>query len=159
MPVFVPASGFRQQVEEFAKQLAYLSDDVYVDDDERSPIRATSYRVDITDPAIRITATFDYREEFTRTSASWVRSRYWYELRFADAASSEPRGRRAHHEHARWGVHQHCAPTEGAAHYRDVERLLQATHELFVKQYAAGSSVDCSGLVPLMRPDARRADR
>lgn len=156
MPVFVPASGFSQQIEEFAKQLAYLSDDVFVHDDGASPVRATSYSVEIRDALSRVTATFDYREEFTRMASSWVRSRYWYELRLSDEASTGRSGRRAHHQHASWGVHQHCENAGVAdVHYRDVERLLQATHELFVKQYASGLPVDCSGLVPLRTPQAR----
>ena len=45
MPVVVPAGGFAQQVEEFATQLLYLSDDIEVADDRGDPVRATSYLV------------------------------------------------------------------------------------------------------------------
>lgn len=153
MPVVVPASGFRQQVEEFAKQLAYLTEVVEVADDERTPIRATSYLVQIPDARSGVTTTLDYREEFRRTDGGWTRTRYWYELRVSRPNTAQLHSRRAHHQHQSWGIHQHCqTPTRLDDHYADVERLLQATHELFVKRYAASSPIDCAGLVPLAKP-------
>ncbi len=153
MPVLVPASGFGQQVEEFAKQLSYLTEAVEAADDERSPIRATSYLVEVPDARSGVTTTFDYREEFRRTRGGWLRSRYWYELRLSRANTAELHSRRAHHQHEVWGIHQHCeTPTSPDGHYADVERLLQATHELFVKRYAASQPIDCAGLVPLAKP-------
>ncbi len=153
MPVLVPASGFRQQVEEFAKQLSYLTEAVEVADDERTPVRATSYLARVPDARSGMTTTFDYREEFRRTSGGWLRSRYWYELRLSESESAALHSRRAHHQHEFWDIHQHCeTPAVPDDHYADVERLLQATHELFVKQYAASAPMDCAGLVPLAKP-------
>jgi hypothetical protein len=151
MPLVVPATGFAQQVEEIAKQLLYLSDEVEVGDDHGDPIRATSYRVELM-AADGNTATFDYREEFARTRAGWQRRRYAFELRFTKPTSRSLHSRKAHHLHEPWAVHQHCKTAVSAdAHYADVERLLQATHELFVKQWLSVTPIDCAGLTPLAR--------
>jgi hypothetical protein len=149
MPVFVPANGFTQQVEEFAKQLLYLSDQIEVADDHGDPLRATSYLVEL--PAANgDLATFDYREEFTRTRIGWQRRRYAFELRFAKPDSRSLHSRRAHHLHDPWAIHQHCeTPASPDDHFGDVERLLQATHELFLKQWLSGAPIDCAGLTPL----------
>jgi hypothetical protein len=151
VPHYVPTSGFTQQVEEFAKQLAYLTDDqVHADDDGASPVRSTSYVVAIPDVRTGVTTTFDYREEFKKITGGWLRLRYTYELRVSRPKSTMLHSRRAHHEHEPWGFHQHCeTPSHPDRHYADVERLLQATHELFVQQFASGAPIDCSGLVPL----------
>ena len=155
MPHFVPANGFTQQIEEFAKQLGYLTDDVVlVDDDEASPLRSVSYLVALRDPQTQVTTTFDYREEFQKISRGWLRTEYVYELRISQPNSARLHARRAHHEHEPRGTHQHAdAPgCPDAVHYRDVERLLQATHELLVQQYTRGAPVTCAGLVPLSAP-------
>ncbi len=155
----MPVSGFSQQVEEFKKQLSFLADQgVEVNDDEGTPTRSTSYYVEIPDPKTGIMTTFDYREEFQRVDHGWLRSRYFYELRFSAPNTAEQHSRRAHHEHAPWAVHQHCqTPTRpDDHHYADVERLLQATHETFVRQFLSASAVDCSGLVRLDRPRGTR---
>ncbi len=149
MPLVVPANGFAQQVEEFAKQLLYLSDHVEVADDQGDPVRATSYLVEL--PAAEGTiATFDYREEFTRTRVGWQRRHYAFELRFTEPTSRSLHSRKAHHLHEPWAVHQHCkTATSTDGRYADVERLLQATHELFVKQWLSVTPIDCAGLTPL----------
>jgi hypothetical protein len=155
VPHFVPASGFTQQVAEFRKQLSYLTDhEVLADDDGARPLRSTSYLVAIADDQTGVTTTFDYREEFRKVTGGWLRVRYAYDLRVSKPSSAKLHARRAHHDHQPWGTHQHCvtpSQTENV-HYADVERLLQATHELFVQQFANGSSIDCSGLVPLTPP-------
>lgn len=154
MAFFVPTSGFTQQVEEFAKQLTGLVDrGIEVNDDGASPTRSTSYYVEIPDAGSGVTTTFDYREEFQRVAGGWLRSRYIYELRFSEPKSEMQHSRRAHHEHDPWGIHQHCQSPAFPRdiHYVDVERLLQATHEAFVQQFATASPVVCSGLVPLKR--------
>jgi hypothetical protein len=149
VPLVVPATGFTQQVEEFAKQLLYLSDDVEIADDHGDPLRATSYLAELM-TIDGNTATFDYREEFTRTRGGWQRRRYAFELRFAEPTSGSLHSRKAHHLHEPWAVHQHCkTATSKDAHYADVERLLQATHELFLKQWLSVSPIDCAGLTPL----------
>jgi len=149
MPLVVPATGFAQQVEEFARQLLYLSDDVEVADDHGDPVRATSYLVKLVAGAGN-TATFDYREEFAKTRIGWQRRRYAFELRFTEPTSGSLHSRRAHHLHEPWAFHQHCkSATSSDAHYADVERLLQATHELFVKQWLSVTPMDCAGLIPL----------
>jgi hypothetical protein len=154
VPHYVPASGFTQQVEEFAKQLSYLTDDeVRADDDGASPVRSTSYLVAIPDVRTGVTTTFDFREEFMKITGGWLRRAYAFELRVSRPKSTTLGARRAHHGHKPWGIHQHCqTPSRPDSHYADVERLLQATHELFVQQFASGSPIDCSGLVPLTRP-------
>jgi hypothetical protein len=155
VPHFVPASGFTQQIQEFAKQLSYLTaDEVLADDDGASPVRSTSYLVAIPNDRTGVTTTFDYREEFRKITGGWLRLRYTYELRFSQPKSTKLHARRAHHDHTPWGTHQHCVPSSHAedVHYADVERLLQATHELFVQQFASGTPIDCSGLVPLTAP-------
>lgn len=153
MPVLVPLAGFSQQVEEFAKQLAHLAEVVEVGDDRGDPVRAISFFTETLDPADATTTTFDYREEFRRTRQGWLRLGYWYELRRSRPRPTAFRGRRGHHQHAPWNIHQHCeTPTSPDDHYADVERLLQATHELFVQHYASGSSINCAGLVSLPRP-------
>jgi hypothetical protein len=154
VPHFVPASGFTQQIAEVAKQLRYLTDDeVLADDDGASPVRRASYLVAIADDQTGVTTTFDYREEFGRVTGGWLRLRYAYELRISQAGSAKLHARRAHHDHKPWGTHQHCeTPSRPDGHYADVERLLQATHELFVQQFASGSPIDCSSLVPLTAP-------
>lgn len=154
MPHYVPASGFAQQVAEFAKQLSYLTaDEVRADDDGASPVRRTSYLVAIADARTDVTTTFDYREEFTKITGGWLRLAYTFELRVSRPKSTTLEARRAHHGHTPWGIHQHCeTSTRPDSHYADVERLLQATHELFVQQFASGSPIDCSGLVPLSTP-------
>jgi hypothetical protein len=152
VPHFIPASGFTQQIEEFCKHLSYLTDDVVLADDDRaSPIRSTSYLVAIPHARTGVTTTFDYREEFRKVTGGWLRLRYAYELRISGPGSTTLHARRAHHYHAPWGTHQHCVTPSHVedVHYADVERLLQATHELFVQQFASGSPIDCSGLVPL----------
>ena len=154
MPYFVPANGFRQQVDEFAKQLSYLADEgVKADDDEGSPTRAISYLVEIPDARTGIRTTFDYREEFQRVAGGWLRSRYFYELRISPTRNESTHSRKAHHLHDVWGIHQHCRASTSAddVHYADVERLLQPTHELFVHQFASSSPIECSGLVPLSK--------
>lgn len=151
VPYFVPASGFTQQIQEFAKQLAYLTDgEVFVDDDRASPTRRTSYLVVIPDAQTGRATTFDYREEFGRRTGGWLRLRYAYELRISAPHGTLLHARKAHHQHEPWGIHQHCdTPARmDNVHYADVERLLQATHELFVRQLVSGSPVECSGLVP-----------
>ncbi|HZQ48999.1 MAG TPA: hypothetical protein VFB69_01695 [Candidatus Dormibacteraeota bacterium] len=150
MPLVVPANGFAQQVEEFGKQLLYLSDHVEVADDQGNLVRATSYLVEL--PAADGTiATFDYREEFTRTRVGWRRRRYAFELRLTEPTSRSLHSRRAHHLHEPWAIHQHCKTAASAdEHYADVERLLQATHELFLKQWLSGAPIDCAGLIPLV---------
>ncbi|HET7701494.1 MAG TPA: hypothetical protein VFM06_11585 [Candidatus Limnocylindria bacterium] len=151
MPLVVPATGFTQQVEEFAKQLLYLSEDVEVADDQGDPVRATSYLVELVTTTGN-TATFDYREEFMRTRAGWERRRYAFELRYTEPTSGSLHSRRAHHLHEPWAVHQHCKTAKSPAdHYADVERLLQATHELFVRQWLSVTPIDCAGLTPLAR--------
>lgn len=154
MPHFVPASGFTRQVEEFAKQLSYLTDDeVRADDDEASPVRSTSYLVAIPDVRTGVTTTFDYREEFMKITGGWLRRGYAFELRVSRPKSTTPGDRRAHHGHKPWGIHQHRqTPSRPDSHYADVERLLQATHELFVQQFASAAPINCSGLVPLTAP-------
>lgn len=155
MPHFVPASGFAQQVEEFVKQLSYLTDEeVVADDDDASPTRQTSYLVAIPDDRTGVGTTFDYREEFKKIAGGWLRSRYVYELRVSRPRSADLHSRKAHHLHDPWGTHQHCQTPSlhDDAHYTDVERLLQATHELFVRQFASSSPITCSGLVPLAKP-------
>lgn len=150
MPVVIPAGAFAQQVHEVAKKLHGLSDRVEVDDDGGTPKRATSYLAELEDPATGVTATFDYREEFVRTSAGWLRAGYVYELRLSRPFAETLHSRRAHHEHEPVGIHQHCeTSTRADGHYADVERLLLATHELFVMQVASRSPIDCAGLVPL----------
>ncbi len=155
MPLFVPASGFTQQVEEFAKQLNALVDrGIEVNDDKASPTRSTSYYVEIPDARTGVTATFDYREEFRKVERGWLRSRYIYELRFSLPNRDVQHSRRAHHEHDPWVIHQHCQTPSCPenVHYADVERLLQATHDVFVRQFMSAATVDCSGLVPLEQP-------
>ena len=154
MPHYVPASGFTQQVREFVKQLSDLTDDeVLADDDGASPVRSTSYLVAIADVRTGVSTTFDYREEFKKITGGWLRVGYTFELRVSQPNSTRLHARRAHHEHEPWGTHQHCeTPLRPDSHYADVERLLQATHELFVRQFASGSPIDCSGLVPLTVP-------
>lgn len=150
MPVLIPAGAFAQQVHEVAKKLHGLSDRVEIDDDEGTPRRATSYLVELVDPVTGITATFDYREEFTRTPAGWLRAGYVYELRLSQPFAHTLDSRRGHHEHEPLGIHQHCeTPARADDHYADVERLLLATHELFVMQVASRTAIDCAGLVPL----------
>jgi len=152
VPLVVPASGFAQQVEEFAKQLLYLSDNIEVADDHGDQVRATSYLVELRAAHGNI-ATFDYREEFTRTRIGWQRRRYAFELRFADPRSRSLHSRKAHHLHDPWAIHQHCeTPANADDHYADVERLLQATHELFLKHWLSGAPIDCAGLIPLAMP-------
>jgi len=155
VPHFIPANGFAQQVAEFVKQLEFLTDDgVDADDDEGTSTRRTSYLVVIPDAHTGTATTFDYREEFRKITGGWLRSRYTYELRVTQPRGTALHSRRAHHEHDPWGVHQHCQSPSSwdDAHYADVERLLQATHELFVRQFASSSAIDCSGLVPLSAP-------
>lgn len=155
MPHFVPASGFAQQVEEFVKQLSYLTDEeVVADDDGASPTRQTSYVVAIPDDRTGVATTLDYREEFKKIAGGWLRSRYSYELRVSQPRSADLHSRKAHHQHDPWGIHQHCQTPSlhDDAHYTDVERLLQATHELFVRQFASSSPITCSGLVPIAKP-------
>lgn len=148
---YVPASGFTQQVAEFAKQLSHLTDnEVLAADDRASPVRSTSYLVAIPDLRTGVTTTFDYREEFKKITGGWLRLAYVFELRVSRPNGTALHFRRAHHEHEPWGFHQHCeTPSRPDSHYADVERLLQATHELLVQQFASGSPIDCSGLVPL----------
>jgi hypothetical protein len=154
VPHYVPTSGFTKQVEEFVKQLSYLTDGaVIADDDGASPIRRTSYLVAIPDIQTGVTTTFDYREEFKKIAGGWLRVGYTFELRITHPNSLKLHSRRAHHEHKPWGTHQHCeTPSRPDGHYADVERLLQATHELFVQQFASGLPIDCSGLVTLTTP-------
>ena len=151
VPHYIPASGFTQQLEEFAKQLSQLTEDeVLAADDGASPVRSTSYLVAIPDVRSGVTTTFDYREEFRRITGGWLRLGYTFELRFSRPNGTTLHARQAHHDHKPWGFHQHCeTPSRPDSHYADVERLLQATHELFVQQFASGSPIDCSGLVPL----------
>jgi hypothetical protein len=152
VPHFVPANGLAQQLEEFVQQLSYLTDDeVFADDDRASPTRGTSYLVAIPDARTGVTTTFDYREEFRKITGGWLRSRYAYELRISQPNTTTLHARRAHHDHTPWGIHQHCVTPSHAEnlHYADVERLLQATHELFVQQFASRSPIDCAGLAPL----------
>lgn len=151
MPYILPASGFSQQTDEVVKQLSYLTDEaVEVGDDEGDPIRNISFLVAVPDPAVGATTTFDYREEFRRVTGGWMRTRYVYELRVSDPWSDDLNRRRAHHEHDPWKIHQHChRKSEPDVHYADVERLLQAVHQDFVKLYAAGSPINCAGLVSL----------
>jgi hypothetical protein len=152
MHIVVPANGFAQQVEEFAKQLLYLSEDIEVADDHGDPVRATSYVVRLPAAEGNI-ATFDYREEFTRTRNGWQRRRYAFELRFAEPRTRFLHSRMAHHLHEPWAIHRHCeTPTSADDHYADVERLLQATHELFLKQWLSAAPIDCAGLTPLAPP-------
>jgi hypothetical protein len=158
VPHFVPASGFTQQIEQVRKHLSFLTDDaVLVDDDRASPIRSTSYLVAIPDGRTGVTTTFDYREEFRKVTGGWLRLRYAYELRISRPHGTTLHARRAHHDHPPWGTHRHCVtPSSGEdVHYADVERLLQATHELFVQQFASGSPIDCFGLVPLTATRSR----
>jgi hypothetical protein len=154
VPQFVPAGGFTQQVEEFVKQLSDLTDEVLADDDEASPVRSTSYLVAIPDHRTGVTVTFDYREEFRKVARGWLRLRYAYELRISQPSSTKLHARRAHHDHTPWGTHRHCVTRSYVenVHYADVERLLQATHELFVQQFVSGTPIDCFGLVPLTVP-------
>ncbi len=155
MPHFVPANGFTQQVAEFTKQLEYITDDeVLVDDDGASPTRHTSYFVQIPDDRTGVATMFDYREEFRKVVGGWLRSRYAFELRVSRPNSSDLNRRKAHHQHDPWGIHQHCeTPSDPrGSHYADVERLLQATHELFVRQIVGGSPINCTGLVALPNP-------
>jgi hypothetical protein len=154
VPHYVAANGFTQQVEEFAKQLSYLTDDeVLADDDGASPVRSTSYLVAIPDARTGVTTTFDYREEFKKITGGWLRSAYAFELRISRPNSTKLHSRRAHHEHKPWGAHKHCeTPSRAHRHYADVQRLLEATHELFVQHVASRSPIDCSGLVPLTSP-------
>lgn len=159
MAYFVPAGGFTQQVEEFAKQLTGLVDrGIEVNDDGASPTRSTSYYVEIPDAGSGVTTTFDYREEFQRVGGGWLRSRYVYELRFSEPRGEMHQRRRAHHEHGPWRINQHCQSPASPddIHYVDVERLLQATHETFAQQFETASPVVCSGLVPLKRPTPGR---
>ena len=149
MPHLVAASGFTQQVEEFTKQLHALSEIVEVADDQGEPIRAVSFLVELPSAYGKIMA-FDYREEFKHIRGGWLRSRYAFELRSSDRETRVLHSRKAHHQHAPWDIHQHCeTPTAHDDHFADIERLLQATHELFVKQFASGAPIDCAGLTPL----------
>lgn len=152
MSYFVPASGFSQQIAEFTKQLAWLADQgIEIGDEEHARTRATSFYVEIPDPQSGVTTTFDYREEFERVEGGWLRSRYVYEFRRSQPKGAKLHSRRAHHEHGIWKVHQHCQTpaSQRSAHYRDVERLLQATHEIFERLFADAVPIECSGLVPL----------
>lgn len=154
MPYFVPASGFGQQIEEVTKQLAYLTDrPVHIGDDKGNPVRGLSFYVAVQDPSDGVTTTFDYREEFRRVAGGWLRTRYWYELRISEPWVVDLNRRRAHHDHEVWEIHQHChTKSEPDEHYADVERLLQPVHQDFATLYAAGSPINCAGLVLLSRP-------
>lgn len=158
MAILIPAGGFTQQLEEFAKQLAYLSDVVDVGDDRGAQLRSTSFRVELPDPSSGASTIFDYREEFRRTQGGWLRTRYHFELRVSQPNErNRLHSRKAHHEHEDWGIHQHCeSPGRPGAHYVDVERLKQATHEDFLRFVAKGSPIECSGLVRLGTPRDQR---
>ena len=152
MPFLLPIGGFRQTVDEIEKQLAYYGD-------VRSNVQgattarcSVSFEVSAPGYGAETVAEFVYRERYRRAAGGWLREHYVYEYRAF-------RSRTAHHQHGAWGVHRHCEATghPSRAHYADVERLLQPTHEGFVRLYERAQPVRCFGLRRLTRPP--RGDR
>lgn len=99
-------------------------------------------------------AVFEYRERYRRTREGWLRDFYIYEYRPQPGPS-----RRAHHEHAPHGVHQHCreaARAERDPHYEDRPRLLEEIHETFERLYSEAQAIRCGGLRPMAKPGAAK---
>lgn len=93
------------------------------------------------------TAVFAYEERYRRTRQGWLRSGYRYEYRVRGTLA-----RRAHHDHDPQGVHQHCREArrpERHRHYEDIPRLLEPTHEEFVRQHARAEEIHCAARQPL----------
>lgn len=86
-------------------------------------------------------AVFEFVEWFDKTAQGWLRVRYKFKYR--PAAS-----RKAHHQHASWGFHQHCEPPGRVStdHYQDDERLIMQTVDAFTQLYASGQPIQCVGL-------------
>jgi hypothetical protein len=141
MPFLRPTTTLAQTLDEITKQLAKYGS-VDASDDEGTRQRNVAFVVDVPGYGVPTVATFEYRERFKRSAQGWLRDAYVFEYRTA-----APRTRRAHHEHAPEGIHQHCEPPgrPSRAHYADVERLLLPTHEDFAGLYDRGGPIRCLG--------------
>ena len=147
MSLLIPLSAFSQQCEEIAKQLRADGQVLATDTGSGKGVRRVSFSVDAPGYGAPTVARFEYRERFRRVREGWLRDEYTFEY-----LPQRSPGRRAHHLHRPWGIHQHCSPTgRRAGHYRDVERTLQAAHEAFLDLYDSDAPMDCRNLIRLAR--------
>ena len=142
MPFLVPGGAFAQALDEVAKLVGSYGTLDALDEGGRHR-RRVSFVLTLPGYGLPTQATLEYSERYRRTDQGWLREGYRFEYRTVD-----PRSRRAHHQHGRAGIHQHCEPTGGTSrdHYEDVERLLLPTHEDFSALWTHGEPVRCLGL-------------
>jgi hypothetical protein len=144
--LLIPFGAFTQQCEEIEKQLEIYGHVEVNDLGSSKGVRRVSFLVDAPGQGAPTVATFEYVEQFRRVREGWHRDQYYFDYR-----PQQPPGRKAHHLHDPWGFHQHCSDDgrPRSEHYRDIERLLQATHEAFASLYVRDQPVECINLTRL----------
>jgi len=152
LTLLVRRDRFQQGFEEIEKRLARFGRVESKDEGGATARRHVSFLLSIPGYQDLTEAIIEYHERYRRSREGWIRDAYLFEYR-----PQRPRSRKAHHQHGAWGVHQHCeAPGRPSTeHYADHERLLDVTHDEFIRIHVSGDPVRCVGLRP--KPKQKRA--
>lgn len=143
---------FEQRKTTVLTVLDHLGEATLVDSGRSERNRLLRFEVQAPGHGLTIDGTFIYVEWFHRVAGGWRLTRYQYNY-----LDRRHQGRLAYHWHSvtrRRSVHHvHCEEQLGVTnieHYRAYEVDLLEAHEEFVRLYAGGTAIDCSGLRPLI---------